>query len=90
MVQEVRKERSGAELTGITIDVFDGDSLYPNEECRCAGTDYLPFLHALITYSNPNMNQKACSDALDCMHAYYKVGSNLFHFTNTSLVGYSY
>jgi hypothetical protein len=30
-------------------------------------------LEALMEHNNPDMNRYACSEALDCMQAYYKV-----------------
>jgi hypothetical protein len=80
-VQEVRKDRTRAEFTGIIKDVFSVDSLYSHEECRCKDTEYRPLLNALTAHNNPDMIQNACSNVLDCMQAYYRVGSFLHHST---------
>jgi GTPase SAR1 family protein len=73
-VQNVKKERSRAELTRIIQDVFSINSLHPSGISRYADDmDFRPLLEALMTHNNPDMNQYACSEALDCMQAYYKV-----------------
>lgn len=72
-LQQVRKERSRAEFTRIIKDVFRVESLYPGEDHECTDTDYRPLLEALMSSTNPDLNQHACSEALDCMQAYYKV-----------------
>jgi GTP-binding protein EngB required for normal cell division len=74
-VQQVKKERSKAELTGIIQKVFGVESLYLQEEAQYVERDYRSLLDALMAHNNPDMNQSACSDALDYMQAYYKVRS---------------
>jgi hypothetical protein len=39
--------------------------------------DYRPLLDALMEHNDPDMNRYACSEALDCMEAYYKVRNSL-------------
>lgn len=82
-VQQVRKERMTAELTNVIQDVFSVSSLYPSGQSRYVEMDYRPLLNALITHGNPDLNQYACSEALDCMQAYYKV-SRYLHNSNES------
>jgi hypothetical protein len=79
-VQNVKKDRSREDLTRIITSVFDVTSLGPFvtsmdpiESRRYTTTDYRPLLEALMEYKNPDMNCYACSEALDCMQAYYKV-----------------
>jgi hypothetical protein len=75
-MQHVKKERSRVELTGIIKDVFNVTSLAPiPEEPQYTTIDYRPLLEALMEHNNPDMNSYACSEALDCMQAYYKVRS---------------
>jgi hypothetical protein len=72
-VQQVRKERITADFTRIIKDVFGVSSLNPAGHSRYVETDYRPLLNALVTHGNPDLNQYACSEALDCMQAYYRV-----------------
>jgi GTPase SAR1 family protein len=78
-VQEVKKERRRAELTRIIKDVFRVETLHPAENSPHVEmlADYRPLLEALMEHNNPDMNRYACSEALDCMQAYYKVRKNL-------------
>ena len=77
-VQQVRKKRVTAELTRIIQDVFGVSSLHPSEQSRYIEMDYQPLLNALVSYTNPDLNQYACSEVLDCMQAYYKVALKRF------------
>jgi hypothetical protein len=73
-VQNVKKERSRVELTRVIQNVFGVSSLQPSESSRYVESmDLRPLLEALMAHNNPDMNQYACSEALDCMQAYYKV-----------------
>ena len=85
-MQQVRRERSTAELTSIIQDVFDVDSLHPAGQSRYVETDYRPLLNALVAHNNPDLNQYACSEALDCMQAYYKVSRYLHNFSESPFV----
>ncbi|KAH4902835.1 hypothetical protein HBI56_121500 [Parastagonospora nodorum] len=78
-MQNVKKERSRVELTRIIKDVFSVTSLVPNtEEPHITTMDYRPLLEALMEHNNPDMNSYACSEALNCMQAYYKVAFKRF------------
>ncbi|KAL6154942.1 hypothetical protein ACJBU6_06552 [Exserohilum turcicum] len=77
-VQQVRKERTTSELTRIIKDVFGVSSLHPSGQSRYIEMDYRPLLNALVSHTNPDLNQYACSEALDCMQAYYKVALKRF------------
>ncbi|KAH5707452.1 hypothetical protein HBI20_205330 [Parastagonospora nodorum] len=78
-MQNVKKERSRVELTRIIKDVFSVTSLAPNtEEPQFTTMDYRPLLEALMEHNNPDMNSYACSEALNCMQAYYKVAFKRF------------
>jgi GTP-binding protein EngB required for normal cell division len=74
-VQEAKKERRKAELTRIIKDVFRVETLRPAEDSPYVTmrADYRPLLDALMEHNDPDMNRYACSEALDCMEAYYKV-----------------
>ena len=72
-VQQIKRERSRVELTRLIKDVFGVESLGPSAHEEYIFQDYRPLLNALMERSNPDMNQYACSEALDCMQAYYKV-----------------
>ncbi|KAF3037602.1 hypothetical protein E8E12_000726 [Didymella heteroderae] len=77
-VQQVKRDRSRAELTHIIQDVFNVTSLRPSSSAQYLQMDYRPLLDALMEHSNPDMNRYACSEALDCMQAYYKVAFKRF------------
>jgi hypothetical protein len=70
-LQKVRNERSKDEYTRIIKDFFGTSSLesvYLNHS-----KDLRPLVAALMQRTEPDMNRFACSEALDCMEAYYKV-----------------
>jgi GTP-binding protein EngB required for normal cell division len=81
-VQQVKRERSKVELTSLIKDVFGVKSLGPCAHEEYITRDYRPLLNALMERNNPDMNQYACSEALDCMQAYYKVCPWL-HYSKT-------
>ncbi|KZM21682.1 GTPase [Ascochyta rabiei] len=70
--------RREAELTRIIQDVFDVTSLAPTAPAQFVQMDYRPLLKALMEQTNPDMNCYACSEALDCMQAYYEVAFKRF------------
>ena len=78
-VQNVKRDRSRVELTRIIQEVFQVQNVFQISSLdtptyhRHDTKDYRPLLEALMEYNNPDMNQYACSEALDCMQAYYKV-----------------
>lgn len=70
-LQKVRSGRSRDEYTRIIKDFFGESSLelvYVN-----GAKDFRPLVTALVKHTEPDMNRFACSEALDCMEAYYKV-----------------
>ncbi len=70
-LQKVRNERSTDEFTKILKGFFSTSSLesvYLNQY-----KDLRPLVTALVKGTEPDMNRFACSEALDCMEAYYKV-----------------
>jgi hypothetical protein len=77
-VQEL-KERSRAELTRIIQNIFGVEALLPSNHSSYVEMprDYRPLLEALMKHYNPDMNQYACSEALDRMQAYYQVSYSL-------------
>ncbi|KAF2259691.1 hypothetical protein CC78DRAFT_524429 [Lojkania enalia] len=77
-VQKVRKERSRAEFTRVIQDFFGIKSLHSSEARHYGGIDYHRLLDALIARNEPDMNRYACSEALDCMQAYYQVALKRF------------
>jgi hypothetical protein len=77
-VQKVRKERSRAEFTRIIQNFFGIESLNPSVPQPYGDMDYHPLLDALMARNEPDLNRHACSEALDCMQAYYKVALKRF------------
>lgn len=78
-VQNVRRERSRADFTRIIQNFFGVDSLEePAQLGFPQSRDFRPLLEALMKRSEPDMNRYACSEALDCMQAYYKVALKRF------------
>jgi GTP-binding protein EngB required for normal cell division len=71
-LQKVRNERSKKEYTKIIEDFF-GDEPIESVYCRNEHKDFRPLVEALVQRTEPDMNRFACSEALDCMEAYYKV-----------------
>jgi hypothetical protein len=78
-VQEVKKKRNRAELTRIIQDLFGVKTLLPSDHSPYVEMprDFRPLLEVLMGHNNPDMNQYACSEALDCIQAYYKVSHSL-------------
>jgi hypothetical protein len=76
-LQKVRNERSKDEYTRIIKDFFGVaslDSVYLTTQYK----DLRPLVVALVQRTEPDMYRFACSEALDCMEAYYKVACFLF------------
>lgn len=71
-LQKVRNERSKSVYSGIVTNFFGvsslESSLYINQH-----KDLSQLVTALVQSTEPDMNRFACSEALDCMEAYYKV-----------------
>ena len=79
-LQNVRSERSRNEYSKIVEDFFGFSSIespiYINQT-----KDLRQLVTALVQRTEPDMNRFACSEALDCMEAYYKVAySSLIPF----------
>ena len=73
-LQKFRNERNQDEYSKIVKRFFDISSLdIPH---YCGGThDLRQLVTDLVQCTEPDMNHFACSEALDCMEAYYKVGA---------------
>jgi hypothetical protein len=70
-LQKVRNERSKSEYTRILQAFFGVSSL---DSVHFSGyRDLRPLVASLGQRTEPDMNRFACSEALDCMEAYYKV-----------------
>jgi GTPase SAR1 family protein len=71
-LQKVRNSRNKKEYTKILTNYFGvssiEQSIYTNQH-----KDLRQLLTALLQRTEPDMNRFACSEALDCMEAYYKV-----------------
>jgi hypothetical protein len=70
-LQKVRNERSQNEYTKIIESFFGVSSLHAVYFDH--GRDLRQLVTALVQRTEPDMNRFACSEALDCMEAYYKV-----------------
>ncbi|KAM3070385.1 hypothetical protein ACMFMG_010212 [Clarireedia jacksonii] len=73
-LQKVRNERRQHEFTEIIKSFFGVSSLdnvYVNKDLH-------HLAKALVERTEPDMNRFACSEALDCMEAYYKVALKRF------------
>ncbi|RDW63576.1 putative vacuolar sorting protein VPS1 [Coleophoma cylindrospora] len=74
-LQKVRNERSNDECTRILKSFFRVDSL---DSVYVHQKDLRPLVTALVHRTEPDINRFACSEALDCMKAYYKVALKRF------------
>lgn len=75
-LQKVRNEWSRDEYIRIIQDFFGVSSL---DSVNLGGyMDLHPLVTALSQRREPDMNRLACSEALDCMEAYYKVALKRF------------
>ncbi|KAL2048580.1 hypothetical protein N7G274_000492 [Stereocaulon virgatum] len=76
-LQKVRNERSENEYSRIVKNFFEISTLepvfYTNQH-----KDLRQLVTALVQSTEPDMNRFACSEALDCMEAYYKVALRRF------------
>ena len=71
-LQNVRNQRSKDEYSQILQDFFGVSSV--EQPVYMNGSKTLSsLLSTLMVHNEPNTNQFACSEALDCMEAYYKV-----------------
>ena len=71
-LQNVRSERSRNEYSKIVEDFF-GVSSIESPIYIDQTKDLRQLVTALVQRTEPDMNRFACSEALDCMEAYYKV-----------------
>ena len=74
-LQKLRNERNKNEYSKIVKQFFSMASLDVPHYCR-EQHDLNQLVNALTLRTEPDMNRFACSEALDCMEAYYKVGSS--------------
>ncbi|KAL2060887.1 hypothetical protein VTL71DRAFT_8939 [Oculimacula yallundae] len=75
-LQKVRNERNKDDFARILQDFFRTssiDKIIVNQQL-----DLGVLLNALVQRTEPDMNRFACSEALDCMEAYYKVALKRF------------
>ncbi len=71
-LQKVRHERSKSEYTKILTEFFNTPSI--DVPVYNESTNLRQLLDTLMQRTERDMNRFACSEALDCMEAYYKVG----------------
>lgn len=72
-LQKLRNQRNQDEYTKIIKKFFGVSSLETPHYCG-GNHDLCQLVTALVQCTEPDMNRFACSEALDCMEAYYKVG----------------
>ncbi|KAI9772282.1 MAG: hypothetical protein M1840_001031 [Geoglossum simile] len=75
--QKVRNERKKNEYSQIIKNFFGVSSLEPSTYIQ-QQINLQQLLDALVQRTEPDMNRFACSEALDCMEAYYKVALKRF------------
>ena len=71
-LQQVRNQRSKNEYSRIVENFFGVSTLEPVHYLD-QHKDLRELVTALVQNTQPDMNRFACSEALDCMEAYYKV-----------------
>ena len=71
-LQQVRNERSKNEYSRVVKNFFGVSTLEPVLYMD-QRKDLRQLVTALVQSTEPDMNRFACSEALDCMEAYYKV-----------------
>ena len=72
-LQKLRNERNQDEYSKIVKRFFGASSLETPHYCG-RNHDLRQLVTDLVQCTEPDMNRFACSEALDCMEAYYKVG----------------
>ena len=80
-LQKLRNERNQNEYFKIIKQFFGVTSLEASHYC---GRNH-QLVAALVQRTEPDMNRFACSEALDCMEAHYKVDP-LFYPAPTSII----
>ena len=78
-VQKVRRERTKAEFTRAIQDFFSIISLNEPQEHHYGIINYHQLLDKLMACNEPDISRHTCSEALDCMQAYYEVCCSPFH-----------
>ncbi|KAL8826245.1 MAG: hypothetical protein Q9191_003922, partial [Dirinaria sp. TL-2023a] len=76
-LQKLRNERNQNEYSKIVKQFFGVSSLETHHYCR-GNHDLYQLVTTLVQRTEPDMNRFACSEALDCMEAYYKVALKRF------------
>ncbi|KAL8718683.1 MAG: hypothetical protein Q9181_008170, partial [Wetmoreana brouardii] len=76
-LQKLRSERNQKEYSKIIKQFFGVSSLETSHYCH-GNHDLHQLVAALVQRTEPDMNRFACSEALDCMEAYYKVALKRF------------
>ena len=71
-LQKLRSERNQNEVSNIVLQFFGVSSLQGTHRCNCYH-DLGQLVTTLKQRTERDMNHFACSEALDCMEAYYKV-----------------
>ena len=71
-LQKLRNERNQNEYSNIVQQSFGVSSLQEDHYCN-GSHDLRQLVTTLVQRTEPDMNRFACSEALDCMEAYYKV-----------------
>lgn len=71
-LQKLRNERNQNEYSKIVTKFFGVTALEVSHYCN-RHHDLSQLVTALVQRTEPDMNRFACSEALDCMMAYYKV-----------------
>ena len=73
-LQKLRNERNQNEYSNIVQQSFGLSSLQENHHCN-RYHNLRQLVTTLVQRTEPDMNGFACSEALDCMEAYYKVNN---------------
>ena len=73
-LQKLRNKRNQSEYSKVIKHFFGISSLETPHYCG-SHHDLRQLVNALVQHTEPDMNRFACSEALDCMEAYYKVDS---------------
>ncbi|KAI9705616.1 MAG: hypothetical protein M1836_006372 [Candelina mexicana] len=76
-LQKLRNERNQKEYSKIIKQFFGVSSLEKSHYCG-RSHDLCQLVTALVQRTEPDMNRFACSEALDCMEAYYKAALKRF------------
>ena len=71
-LQKLRNERNQNEYSNIVQQSLGVSSLHSSHYCN-RNHDLRQLVTNLVQRTEPDMNRFACSEALDCMEAYYKV-----------------